>query len=58
MRSYAIALATPPFMVLTVLSVLRAAVAPEFVPNRFFLGLLFGLLPGFAEELGWTGFAL
>lgn len=23
-----------------------------------FLGLLFGLLPGFAEELGWTGFAL
>jgi membrane protease YdiL (CAAX protease family) len=57
-RWYAVALAAPPIMVVSVLSVLRVAVAPEFAPNRFFLGLLFGLLPGFAEEIGWTGFAL
>jgi membrane protease YdiL (CAAX protease family) len=55
---YAVALAMPPCTVVAVLSLLRAVVAPEFAPNRFVFGLLFGLLPGFAEEIGWTGFAL
>ena len=56
-RWYALVLALPPLSVLAVLATLQALVSARFAPNRFFLGILFGLLPGFAEEVGWTGFA-
>ena len=32
-------------------------VSPVFAPNLFLLGIVFGLFPGFFEEVGWTGFA-
>lgn len=55
-RLYAVFL-VPPFFVLLVLFCLKAFVSPAFAPNRFFPGAGFGLLAGFFEEIGWTGFA-
>jgi membrane protease YdiL (CAAX protease family) len=51
------ALLIPPLMVLSVLFCLRTFVSPVYAPNRFWLGVTFGLLAGFLEEIGWTGFA-
>lgn len=47
----------PPVLVLAVLFSLKALVAPEFSPNNFWLGILFGVPAGFFEEIGWTGYA-
>ena len=47
----------PPVLVLSVLFFLKALVSPEFAPNQFWLGILFGVPAGFLEEIGWTGFA-
>src|SRR5213078_3399169 len=52
------ALLVPPLLVLAVLFALRTFVSPAFAPNHFFVGAGFGLVAGFFEELGWTGFAL
>jgi hypothetical protein len=41
-------------MVLIVLFCLKIFVSPVYVPNRFWLGVSFGLLAGFLEEIGWT----
>jgi uncharacterized protein len=51
------ALLIPPLMVLSVLFLLKTFVSPAYAPNRFWLGVSFGLLAGFLEEIGWTGFA-
>lgn len=56
LRWYAVALFTPPVVVLTVLFVMRTLVSPIFTPKVWLVGLLFGL-PGFLEEIGWMGFA-
>jgi len=56
-RWYLLALLTPPILILIVLVVLRTLVSPVYSPNFFPLGLLFGLVPGFLEEIGWTGYA-
>src|SRR6516165_2957337 len=55
-RWYA-ALLIPPATILTVLLVLRKVVSANFAPNFFAFGVIAGLLAGFCEELGWTGFA-
>jgi CAAX protease family protein len=55
-RWYA-ALLIPPGLILVVLLSLRGLVSPVFAPNLFLLGIVFGLFPGFFEEVGWTGFA-
>jgi uncharacterized protein len=47
----------PPFLVLTVLLVLERLVSPVYAPNRFFMGILFGIPAGFLEEIGWMGYA-
>jgi membrane protease YdiL (CAAX protease family) len=47
----------PPALVLAVLLSLAALVSPNFAPNTFFMGVLFGLPAGFLEEIGWTGYA-
>ena len=47
----------PPVLVLTVLYFLEALVSPTYAPNRFFIGILFGIPAGFLEEIGWTGYA-
>lgn len=46
----------PPLFVLSVLFCLKLFVSPAFAPNRFFQGAGFGLVAGFFEEIGWTGF--
>ena len=52
-----IALLIPPAMVLAVLLCLKAFVSPVYTPNRFWIGVTFGILAGFLEEIGWMGFA-
>ena len=48
---------TPPVLILAVLLALRTLVSPVFAPNIFLLGIPFGVIPGFFEEVGWTGYA-
>jgi CAAX protease family protein len=52
------ALSIPPVFVLGMLLFLKTFVSPVYSPNRFWLGLAFGIPAGFFEEIGWTGFAL
>jgi len=47
----------PPVVVLAVLLALKTFVSPAFAPNRFFLGVAFGIPAGIFEEIGWSGFA-
>ena len=54
---YAAALLIPPILILAVLLSLSALVSPAFAPGFFPLGVLFGLVPGFFEEIGWMGYA-
>jgi membrane protease YdiL (CAAX protease family) len=51
------ALLIPPVLVLTILLVLQKFVSPVYAPNRFFMGILFGIPAGFLEEVGWMGYA-
>jgi uncharacterized protein len=54
---YTIALLTVPFLTLVIFSVLSAFVSTVYAPSfRIVLGIA-GLLAGFFEEIGWTGFA-
>ena len=46
----------PPAVVLAVLLALKTFISAAFTPNRFFLGIAFGVPAGVLEELGWTGF--
>jgi uncharacterized protein len=54
---YAVVLLTPPVLILITLLSLYAFVSQDFSPNFFPLGLLFGIFPGFFEEIGWMGYA-
>jgi membrane protease YdiL (CAAX protease family) len=47
----------PPLLVLIVLLCLQSFVSPVYTPNRFLVGLAFGIPAGFFEEIGWMGFA-
>ncbi len=51
------ALLIPPVLVLTVLLFLEILVSPVYAPNRFLMGILFGIPAGFLEEIGWMGYA-
>ncbi len=51
------ALLIPPALILTILLVLETFVSPIYAPNRFLMGLAFGIPAGFLEEIGWMGFA-
>jgi uncharacterized protein len=55
-RWYA-ALLIPPALVVTVLFGLKTFVSPVYAPNRFLIGILFGLPAGVLEEIGWMGYA-
>jgi membrane protease YdiL (CAAX protease family) len=50
-------LLVPPVLILSVLLFLQTFVSPVYAPNRFLIGILFGLPAGFLEEIGWTGYA-
>jgi membrane protease YdiL (CAAX protease family) len=52
------ALLIPPVFVLGILLLLKSFVSQVYSPNRFWLGLAFGIPAGFFEEIGWTGLAL
>lgn len=54
-RWYLLVLVSPAASVV-VLLVLRTAISPAFAPGLNVYGLGFGLLAGFCEELGWTGY--
>jgi membrane protease YdiL (CAAX protease family) len=56
-RWYAVALATMPVLVLTILFILAFLISPAFAPALSLFGLA-GLAAGFFEEIGWTGFAV
>ncbi len=54
---YAAALLISPAAILLVLASLELLVSPAFRPNLLVFGLAFGLVAGFFEEIGWSGFA-
>jgi membrane protease YdiL (CAAX protease family) len=56
LRWYA-ALLIPPLLVLTILLCLKTFVSLVYTPNRFLVGLAFGIPAGLFEEIGWMGFA-
>jgi membrane protease YdiL (CAAX protease family) len=55
-RWYAVLL-VPPILVVTSLLSLTTIVSTSYAPNRFLIGIFFGVPAGFLEEIGWTGFA-
>jgi uncharacterized protein len=54
---YAAALLIPAAAILAVLLSLELLVSPAFRPNLLVFGIGFGLVAGFFEEIGWSGFA-
>jgi hypothetical protein len=47
----------PPILILIVLLFLKTCVSEMYAPNKFFIGITFGVIAGFLEEIGWMGFA-
>ena len=56
-RWWIMAILLPPSLFITVLLVMSGLVGPEFTPRFIPAGIVIGLLAGFFEEIGWTGFA-
>lgn len=54
-RWYAVVL-IPPALILIVLFSLSTLLSPVFTPHLNPLGILYGLVPGFLEEIGWMGY--
>jgi membrane protease YdiL (CAAX protease family) len=54
---YAAALFIPPVLIMAVLLSLGTLISPAFTPHLNPLGIVYGLVPGFLEEIGWTGYA-
>src|SRR5713226_8621425 len=50
-RRWYLALLIPPLTVLGVLFCLKIFVSPIYTPNRFWIGVMFGLLAGILEEI-------
>ncbi len=50
------ALLIPPCLFLALLLSLKALVSPNFAPGFFPIGIMFGLVAGFFEEIGWMGY--
>lgn len=56
-RWYLVAVLTFPVLISAVLLALSLIVSPEFTPSFMELGIVYGLLAGFVEEIGWMGYA-
>ena len=57
LRWYAVLL-IPPSLILFELVFLRTLLSPAYTPRLYPLGLVYGVVPGFVEEIGWSGFLL
>ena len=53
-----VAIFTIPVLMSATLYLLSATVSPVFKPGWMIPGFIAGLIAGFFEEIGWTGFAL
>lgn len=51
-------LVIPAALILATLALFKVFDSPVYTPNMFFVGSAFGIIAGFVEETGWTGFAL
>jgi uncharacterized protein len=56
-RRWPAVLLIPPLGILAVLGGLSLGVSPAFTPQLFVFGIAAGVVAGFCEEIGWTGFA-
>lgn len=56
-RWYLVAGLTFPVLISVVLLALSRIVSPEFTPSFLKRGIVYGLLAGFFEEIGWMGYA-
>lgn len=54
---YGFALLIPPVIILITLYILSELISPAFSPGFFVAGIIYGLLAGYFEEIGWMGFA-
>jgi uncharacterized protein len=56
-RRWLAVLLVPPAGILAVLGGLSLGVSSQYTPQVFVLGIAAGVVAGFCEEIGWTGFA-
>jgi len=56
-RWYAIACLLAPGVLQVMLCAMAVTISPVFAPGLFPLGVVFGPIAGFFEEIGWSGFA-
>jgi membrane protease YdiL (CAAX protease family) len=54
---YAISLLTAPAALLLTLVLLSQLISPVFAPGFFALGIAYGIVAGYFEEIGWMGYA-
>jgi membrane protease YdiL (CAAX protease family) len=54
---YAAAILIPPAVILLTLGLLTGFVSRSFTPNLYPIGISYGILAGFFEEIGWSGYA-
>jgi uncharacterized protein len=55
---WGLAILIPPVLTSVLLLALSSLVSTAFTPNAFVLGIGFGILAGYLEEIGWTGYAI
>ena len=48
----------PPSIIILTLLILSSFVSSVYTPNFFVYGIGFGVLAGYVEEIGWTGYAI
>lgn len=54
---YSFALFIPLILILITLYALSVMISPSFTPGFFAIGIIYGLLAGYFEEIGWMGYA-
>ncbi len=54
---YAAAILIPPGAILLVLTLLSRLVSPAFTPGLYPVGIAYGVVAAFFEEIGWSGYA-
>ncbi len=57
LRWYISAILIPPASILLVLTLLTVFASRAFRPNLYLVGITYGAVAGFFEEIGWTGYA-